>query len=121
MKKILIIEDDQHLSSVLVYLLEKEGFSVDHAENGAQASTLYKQNIYCLIITDIIMPGKDGFEIIMDLKTFQPETKILAISGGGLSDPEEYLRTGKTLGATATLQKPFEKSDLLKAVHNLME
>lgn len=66
------------------------------------------------------MPEKEGIETIMDLKRDFSDVKIIAISGGGRIDPEEYLHMAEKLGAQRTLTKPFELKELLEAVRELL-
>jgi YesN/AraC family two-component response regulator len=72
-----------------------------------------------MVITDIIMPEKDGIEAIMDLKRERPDLKLIAISGGGRADPENYLHSAQLLGANRTLRKPFTNEAILAAVKEL--
>ncbi len=74
-----------------------------------------------LVIVDILMPSKDGIETIKEFARDFPEVKIIAISGGGLMTPQEYLGMAKKLGADVTLTKPFEPEELLEAIRELLE
>ncbi len=79
------------------------------APDGKVALWIYKEKPADLIITDIIMPEKEGIETIMELKREFPDVKIIAISGGGKGDAGQYLDMAKKMGADNTLAKPFEK------------
>lgn len=120
MASILIMDDDEQIRTMLRMLLEGSGYKVVEAHDGTQGIRLFREDPTDLIITDIIMPDKEGIETIMELKRDFPDVKIIAISGGGRSDPEEYLYLAKKLGAQRTIAKPFEKEDLLKAVRELV-
>ncbi len=74
-----------------------------------------------LIITDIVMPNQDGIGTNMSLHQEYPETKIIAISGGGLGDPFLYLNMAKKLDAHQVFTKPIDNKEFLKAVNILME
>lgn len=74
-----------------------------------------------LIVTDIIMPGVEGLEILKHLRGQNPEYKAIAISGGGRIEPLFHLRLAKQLGARETLQKPFKLQTLLEAVERTLE
>jgi DNA-binding response OmpR family regulator len=113
-KRILIIDDDKDLTHSLMELMQEEGYDVDIASNGRDGIRLQSKNPYNLIITDIIMPEEDGLEVIMWVRKTNPNTKLIAISGGGYFDSREYLLMAKELGASAVLCKPFEIS-LLKS------
>ena len=119
MARILIIDDDVQILDMLRQTLEREGFEVVDAPNGEEGIRLYREDPADLIITDIIMPEKEGIETIMELKRDFPDVKIIAISGGGRVDPEEYLHMAEKLGAKRTFAKPVEREDLLKAIQEL--
>jgi len=74
-----------------------------------------------LIITDIVMPKKEGIETIVELRRDFPEVKIIAMSGGGNLGPDTYLQMAKGLGAMRTLTKPIKREDFLKAVWELLD
>ncbi|MBM4132114.1 response regulator, partial [bacterium] len=75
---------------------------------------------YDLVITDIIMPEKDGIEAIMDLRRGRPGLRLIAISGGGRAEPESYLHSAQLLGADRTLRKPFSNEAIVAAVAELL-
>ena len=120
MANILIIDDDESILSFLEERLRYEGFDVLTAINGKQGMKLFNNNPVDLVITDIIMPDKDGFETILELKKTCPDTKIIAISGGGQGHPEYYLDTAKCFRADYTFQKPFKTEELLEAVYKVL-
>ena len=120
MARILIVDDDVDVLDMLGQTLEREGYEVVSAANGKEGVRLYREDPVDLVITDIIMPEKEGIETIMELKRAFPDVKIIAISGGGRVDPEGYLSMAKQLGARYTFSKPVEREDLLKAVRELI-
>lgn len=120
MKTILLIDDETDILQLLQRILEKSGYNVLTAENGKMADRLLDQHTFDLVITDIIMPDKDGMEVIFQLKQTSPSIKIIAISGGGKLAPEGYLKMAEIAGADAIIQKPFESSYLLQVVNNLL-
>jgi len=119
--QILLIEDDDRLRTTLRKLLEQEGYMVQDAEEGAAGLSLFQKNPADLVITDLIMPGKEGMETIIDLRKKDKELKIIAISGGGRVRAAEYLPVAKVAGANRILAKPFSFEQLLSAVHGLLE
>ncbi len=121
MASILIIDDDESIRSFLKERLMYEGFNVLTAINGKEGMALFNENQVDLVITDIIMPDKDGFETIIELKRICPDIKIIAISGGGRGQPGYYLDTAKCFRAEYTFEKPFKTSDLLEAVNALLK
>ncbi len=118
--QILLIEDDDRLRTTLKQLLEQEGYMVQDAEEGNVGLSLFRRNPSDLVITDLIMPGKEGMETIMDLRKIDEELKIIAISGGGKVRAAEYLPVAEVAGANTTLAKPFSFNQLLNKVHELL-
>ena len=116
MRKILVIDDEKSCLALLHWHLKRNGFEVIPASNGDEALELMTRQSVDLVITDIIMPGKDGLETIQEIREHWPETKIIAISGGGLWSAGLYVNLSLKLGATSVLQKPFASDELLKAV-----
>ena len=122
MAHILVIDDDSTILDMLQQILEREGYNVVKALNGKEAIKIYREKPTDLIITDIIMPEKEGIETIRELIKGYPNIKIIAISGGGyLLGAEDYLHMAKLLGAQGTLTKPIEREKLLKTVRGLLE
>ena len=120
MALILIIDDEPQIRSMLKIMLERDGYEVAEAPDGIEAIRIYRQNPADLIITDLIMPNKDGIGMIIDLKKEYPDVKIIAMSGGGLNKPEGYLKGAKKLGAACTLTKPIDRDELLRAVIDVL-
>ncbi len=120
MTHILIIDDEQPIRLMLRKLFESEGYTVTEASNGREGLKRYHENPADLIITDIIMPDKEGTETIMELKKENPAIKIIAMSGGGKNKPDGYLHTAKLLGAKQTFEKPIRKDALLEAIKKLI-
>jgi YesN/AraC family two-component response regulator len=113
MYKILIVDDEPLIRDGLKQTLEIEDFNVETASNGTDAMETFDSFHPDLVITDIIMPEKDGIEIIWDIKEKFPDVKIIAISGGGRIAATDHLKIAKKLGANAILTKPFSTDELL--------
>jgi len=113
MALILIIETNLKIREVLRQILEHVGYEVMEASDGKEGISLYRERQADLIITDIIMPKKEGLETIVDLRAEFPKVKIIAISGGGRLGPETYLELAKGCGANRLLNKPFGHEELL--------
>ena len=116
MARILIIDDEDELRFLLRQMLEHAGHEVTEAVNGAEGIELFERDSHELIITDIIMPEKEGVETILALRRTDPKLPIIAISGGGRLDATDFLTMAKKLGARHTLAKPFRRDQLLDAV-----
>jgi YesN/AraC family two-component response regulator len=101
-------------------MLEKAGHEVDIALNGREGMALINKNVPDLLITDIIMPEKEGLETIFELRNKYPKLKIVAISGGGRISPSGYLPGAKLLGANMVFQKPLDQKEFLQAISSLL-
>ena len=100
--------------------LEKMGHTVAQARNGNEALALREKSAFELVITDLIMPDKEGLETIRELIRKDPSTKIIAISGGGRFDASDYLALAKQFGAAYTLAKPFTSAALREVVEKVL-
>jgi len=107
MARILVVDDEEQVRLLLRIFLEKKGHEVIEAVDGEEGINLYRQTPTDLIITDLIMPKKDGLNMIMELKKEFPKVKIIAISGGGAIEPKRYLALAQGLGAGRILYKPI--------------
>ena len=116
MKRILVVDDEEQIRTMLTYMLELEGYTVFSAKNGEEGLDLVGRLAFDLVITDMIMPVKDGLKFIMELVKDYPNLKILAISGGGAIKAERYLTMAGYLGDIATLEKPYKQDVLLELV-----
>jgi len=116
LKQILVVDDEAQIRTMLTQMLEQEGYAVHTAENGEEGLELVGRLTFDLVITDMIMPVKDGLKFIMELVRDYPDLKILAISGGGAIKAERYLTMAGYLGDIATLEKPFKREVLLELV-----
>jgi len=121
MAKILIIDDDADVLATLRKMLEREGYEVVEALDGKEGVKCYRENPTDIIITDIIMPEKEGIETIMELRREFPDVKIIAISGGGRIDAKDHLKMAEQLGSQYTFSKPVERKELIKAVQDLLK
>jgi DNA-binding response OmpR family regulator len=120
MGRIMVVEDDHSVRELLREILEREGYEVQDAENGKEAIAIFKAAPADLIITNILMPEKEGLETIQELCRYDPDVKIIAISGGGKIGPADYLEVARRFGAMRTFCKPFDRKELLHAVGELL-
>jgi CheY-like chemotaxis protein len=105
--RILIVDDEQGVREVLRAALEKAGYAVDEAADGAEALAVCAKKTIDLVVTDIVMPKLGGLTLIRSLRDQNPEARILAISGGGPSGKLNFLSTAKTFPGVRVLEKPF--------------
>ena len=120
-QSILVIDDDETIREILRAILEREGYRVLEAPDGGEGLKQFTETPTDLVITDLIMPGKEGIETIRDLRRKFPDVKIIAVSGGGRIGPDSYLKMAKGVGALRTLSKPFDRLELLKTIKEVME
>lgn len=120
MARILVVDDDVQVSTLLQKTLSRAGFDVTLADNGNTATQIIRKEPVDLVITDIIMPDKEGLETIREIKRDFPRIKIIAMSGGGRIGPASYLSMAEKFGAQLTLEKPIDIVFLIQAVQNLL-
>ena len=118
MTRILVIEDDADLRGVLRDLLELDGFEVDEAENGEVGYRKYLGRRSEVVLTDIVMPEREGVETIMSLRRADPKVKIIAMSG--VDGKADFLSHAIKLGAQRSLTKPFQHADLVAAIQAVL-
>lgn len=118
--RILLVEDQDTVRQVLRCILEDGGYQVIEARNGAEALPLCRLEKPDLVVTDLLMPDKDGLEIIAELRQVASGLPVLAITGGGHVGAALYLAVAETLGAALVLEKPFAGPVLLQAVATLL-
>ena len=120
MARILIIDDNTEVLGTYCRILEHAGYEVVVTVDGKKGIRLFRGIFPDLVITDILMPEKEGLETIRELKRDFPDVKIIAISGGDKVGPGNYLKMAKNIGAMCTLAKPIEREELLKAVRECL-
>ncbi len=120
MAKILIIDDEIAIAVMLKRMVEKAGHEARTAVNGNEGLQLFDEFKPDLMITDIVMPEKEGLELIFELRRKTPALKIIAISGGGRFQYEGYLKSAKHLGADRVYQKPLDLKELMASITELL-
>ena len=116
---ILVVEDDLALRSVICRYLGGEGYQVTEAFDGDKAIEALERAPFDFVLTDIIMPNREGIETIIETHARWPETKIVAMSGGGRIGPGTFLQLAQDFGADAILKKPFRFSELIETLEQL--
>lgn len=120
MERILIIDDEPSILEVLRKILQFEGYDVVTAANGEEGLELFRQTPCDLVITDMVMPAKDGLQTILDLRNEKPDLPVIAMSGGGAISKERYLAVAGYLDRVITIAKPFSVGSVSEAVAKLL-
>jgi len=118
--RVLVVDDSADIRGMLQAQLEMEGFDVATAPDGARALALLGRQRADLIITDLFMPDKDGIETILEIREKYPALQIVAMSGWDSRQGSDYLKVAREIGAVRTVKKPFELTDIVKIVRDLM-
>lgn len=116
MARILLVEDDTLFRELVHKILVRAGHGVSDAANGEIALTTFSREPFDLVITDIVMPDKEGLDTIRALRRRAPAVRIIAMSGGGVGQAGNYLTVARRLGAARVLAKPFSANELVATV-----
>lgn len=110
---VLVVDDDRDLRETLCENLAESGFNVASACDGEDALRLIEEGHNPdVVVADIVMPRKDGFETIRDIRRRRPCAAIIAISGGGRPGSMDFLALARKQGADAVLEKPVDPRKL---------
>ncbi len=120
MARILVIDDDEQFRLMIKEFLQRFGYHVVEARDGEEGIRLFDPSRTDLVITDVVMPNKEGLETIRELKQKAPGLKIIAVSGGGRLGPESYLTLAQKFGASRVFSKPFDLKEFLEAVQEVL-
>ena len=115
MAEILVIDDDARFRRVIAQILTRAGHDVRQAKDGVQGLAVCRERLPELVITDIVMPEKEGIETILELSRERVPIPVIAISGAPF-----YLNAARKLGAAASLAKPFSAEELLAVVEGML-
>ncbi len=116
MAQVLVVEDDRHVRTMFREMLDAAGYDVLEAGDGEEAVDIYSRQPTDVVITDLVMPRKHGFDAIRELKRDYPDVRIIAISGWGI----HLLETAIAYGALRIYEKPVGRTELLGAVQELI-
>jgi DNA-binding response OmpR family regulator len=120
MTTILLIEDDELFRETLALALAEHGYRVLQAPDGEKGVKLFRADPPDLVITDMVMPNKEGLETVTDLRRENPKIGIIAMSGGHAHDAALYLKLAGAFGATRMLKKPFTLAVLFQTVLDVL-
>ncbi len=122
MASILIIEDNDQLRGILKEMLTRADYQVIVASDGGEGVEMYREKLPDLVITDVIMPEKDGAGVIFELQKDYPDVKMIVMTGGGQGDAQTYLKSIMAYSNVKhAFEKPFAMEDLLKTVKELID
>jgi len=118
---ILLIEDDDQVRKLLCMILTRGGYNVIEARNGEEGVRKYYDHPYPVVITDLVMPEKEGIETIREIKNYYKQVKIIAISGGGRVTSRDYLDFAEGVGADYSFSKPVDHERLLAVLEECFQ
>ncbi|MDH4038252.1 MAG: response regulator [Candidatus Krumholzibacteria bacterium] len=116
-RRILVVDDEPEIRGMLHDSLAKAGYEVLEAPDGKRAIEMLRKQTFDIVISDILMPEKDGLEVIMYLQRESPMTKCIAISS---PSNRVFLQSAQLLGATRVVEKPFSVTDIEAAVRDIL-
>ncbi len=118
-KKILVVDDDNDLRTVLTDALTKRGFFVTEASGGTRGLELVKNNVYQLILSDVVMPDMDGIEFLRSIKKVRSDQKVILMSGNMVG--QQFFKAAQILGAEYSLEKPFSIQEMLNTINMVLK
>ncbi len=119
MASILLVDDDAPIRTLLRHILEEDGHHIREASNGEVGLTLYREAPADLVITDILMPERDGMEVTLALTQEFLDARVIAITGA--TGDQNFLNVAKLFGARRVIRKPFTPDDIRRAVRYTLD
>lgn len=119
MARILVLDDEDHMREAVRLALERDGHEVSEVADGATALSLFRDHPTDIVITDLVMPHKDGAEVIRDLRKLSDQVKIVALSGRGGICIKANLDRALMTGADRALMKPCDFDELRRTIREL--
>jgi CheY-like chemotaxis protein len=120
MPSILIIDDDPDIRRLLRATLEQDRHLVLEASDGAEGLRRWRESRPDLVITDLVMPGKDGLDTLFELVSLDPRVKVIAMTGGNWREATDRLHDARLFGAVRTVAKPFTLSEMVRVVGEVL-
>jgi DNA-binding response OmpR family regulator len=118
--RILVADDDPIQRAIVSELLDLAGFDCEEAEDGEAALESLSRRSFDLVVLDMLMPTRDGIEVLIEIKRSWPQTRVLTISGGGLMSGNQLLHLSQGLGADAVMAKPLRRGEFVAKVRELL-
>lgn len=120
MALVMVVDDDVQVRQLLGQVMRREGYEVVEADDGEIALRLFREQPADLIITDLLMPNKEGLELMQATRRISPNVKLIAFSGGGRVDQNACLKFAEGMGADRVFTKPVPLAELQQAVAELL-
>lgn len=120
MTTILVIDDEPLVRKMVRGILESAQFGVIEATSGVSGVQMFREQQPDLVITDMLMPDKEGVQTVREIRDINPQARIIAMSGGGRAARTDFLPIAMKFGAVESLKKPFRRDDLLGAVRRVL-
>ncbi|MDQ5978970.1 MAG: hypothetical protein QG602_1944 [Verrucomicrobiota bacterium] len=117
---VLFVDDDQDIADLMTAFLRRSGYKAESATNGQAALKSLRGREVTVIVTDILMPEVDGYELIMKIKQMPRRPTIIATSGNASSIGMDFLKSARQLGADRVLPKPYLPTTLLTQVREIL-
>lgn len=117
--KILIVDDNLDYLHMLTDFLTDNDYIVEQCSDSKEAQDKFSDFMPDIVLTDVIMPDVDGIELLLSLRSINPEIRVIVMSGGNSGYADTYLHMANKLGANVILNKPFDLSELLSQVKAL--
>lgn len=119
--EIMIVEDDEHIAQLLIFIFQREGFKTIYAANGQAAGRMIEQNVPpALVVLDIMLPYHDGFHLLKKMRA-QPEWEKLPVIMLTAKSQENDIVRALDAGANDYVVKPFQPSELMARVRRLLK
>ncbi|MEQ8334658.1 response regulator [Nisaea sp.] len=120
MSSILVVDDDKSLRDLLSAVLRDRGYEVEIAKEGDEALKILAHTRFDIVISDIIMPGKEGIETIREIRDVYPDIQVIAMSTGGSLGNVQILEYARMIGAHEAVRKPIKLPDLIAVVEQML-
>ncbi len=120
MALILVIDDAAVMRELVRRILVRAEHTVIEAQDGEIGVSVFREKRPALVVTDLLMPNKEGIETIQEIRRISANTPIIAMSGSTATNGNLYLGAAKKLGADAVLAKPFKPDELLRVIDRLL-
>jgi len=117
-KKILLVDDEDTILDTYSLLLGEKGYSVVTAENGIKALEAFSRDSFDLVITDLAMPGGDGFKLLEEIKGRSPKTPVIVFTGKRYKAVKEFV---SLLGAQELIEKSCSNDIFMSCVKNSLQ